>query len=81
MDIIGQNGNEGLHYDVESEPAEEFDDDSKTISDTEVKISSLENQRKKIQRNDSTGKRTAIALNEIDSKIQKLRNEDNTITY
>ena len=81
MNIIGQNGNEGLHYDVESEPAEEFDDDSKTISDTEVKISSLENQRKKIQRNDSTGKRTAIALNEIDSKIQKLRNEDNTITY
>ena len=81
MDIIGQNGNEGLHYDVESEPAEEFDDDSKTISDTEVKIKSLENQIEKINLQDNSGKKASIAIADINNQIQKLRNEDNTITY
>ena len=81
MDIIGQNGNEGLHYDVESEPAEEFDDDSKTINDTESKLSLLLKEKEKIIRNDSTGKRTSTAINNINKKIQKLKDEDNTITY
>ena len=81
MDIIGQNGNEGLHYDVESEPAEEFDDDSKTISDTEVKIKSLENQIEKINLQDNSGKKASIAIADINNQIQKLRDEDNTITY
>ena len=81
MDIIGQNGNEGLHYDVESEPAEEFDDDSKTISDTEVKIQSLENQIDRINLQDNSGKKASIAIADINNQIQKLRNEDNTITY
>jgi hypothetical protein len=81
MDIIGQNGNEGLHYDVESEPSEEFDDDSKTISDTEVKIQSLENQIDRINLQDNSGKKASIAIADINNQIQKLRNEDNTITY
>jgi hypothetical protein len=83
MRVIGQNGNEGLHYrdEIESEPAEEFDDDSKTISDTQVKLSSLLNEKEKIVRNDSTGRRTSEALANIDKQIKKLKDEDNTITY
>ncbi len=79
--IIGQNGNEGLHYDVESEPAEEFDDDSKTISDTEIKIQNLLKEKEKIIKNDSTVRRTEEGINKINAQIQKLRDEDNTITY
>ena len=64
MDIIGQNGNEGLHY-----------------GDKENKIQELENKIKKINRQDSAGKKKSIAINEINSQIQKLKDEDNTITY
>ena len=81
MDIIGQNGNEGLHYDVESEPAEEFDDESKTINDNETQIQVLKKQIDKINLQDNTGKKASIAINSINSQIQKLRDEDNTITY
>jgi len=81
MDIIGQNGNEGLHYDVESEPAEEFDDDSQTIKDNSKQIQQLEKQKEKIKKNDSTGKRTSMAINNINKRIKKLKDRDNTITY
>ena len=81
MNIIGQNGNEGLHYDVESEPAEEFDDESKTINDNETQIQILKKQIDKINLQDNTGKKASIAINSINSQIQKLRDEDNTITY
>ena len=81
MDIIGQNGNEGLHYNVESEPAEEFDDESKTIKDNEAQIQVLKRQSEKIKRNDSTGRRTSEALDDINNQIKKLRDEDNIITY
>jgi len=83
MRVISQNGNDGLHYrdEIESEPAEEFDDDSKTISDTEAQIEQLEKQIDKINLQDNTGKKASIAIADITKQIQKLRDEDNTITY
>jgi hypothetical protein len=83
MRVISQNGNDGLHYrdEIESEPAEEFDDDSKTINDTEVQIRQLEKQIDKINLQDNTGKKASIAIADITKQIQKLRDEDNTITY
>ena len=83
MRVISQNGNDGLHYrdEIESEPAEEFDDDSKTISDTEAQIQTLEKQIDKINLQDNTGKKASIAIADITQQIQKLRDEDNTITY
>ena len=83
MRVISQNGNDGLHYrdEIESEPAEEFDDDSKTINDTEIKIQNLLKEKKKIIKNDSTVRRTEEGISRIDAQIQKLKDEDNTITY
>ena len=83
MRVISQNGNDGLHYrdEIESEPAEDFDDDSQTVTDTKNMIKELENQKERIIRNDSTAKRTEENLKVINNKIQKLRDEDNTITY
>ena len=66
---------------IEKEPPVDFDDDSETISDIEAKIKQLEYQKQKIKRNDSTGRRTSEALADIDKQINKLRDEDNTITY
>ena len=83
MRVISQNGNDGLHYrdEIESEPAEEFDDDSKTISDTEAQIQTLKKQIDKINLQDNTGKKASIAIADITQQIQKLKDEDNTITY
>ena len=83
MRVISQNGNDGLHYrdEIESEPAEDFDDDSQTVIDTKNMIKELEKQKERIVRNDSTAKRTEENLKVINNKIQKLRDEDNTITY
>ena len=83
MRVISQNGNDGLHYrdEIESEPAEEFDDDSKTISDTEAQIQTLEKQIDKINLQDNTGKKASIAIDNITKQIKKLKDEDNTITY
>ena len=69
MNIIGQNGNEGLHYEKEKKPK------------NEAKIKSLQHQISKIEKNDSTGKSTSQAVAKIQSQIQKLKDEDNTITY
>ena len=79
VNIIGQNGNDGLHYKVESEPAVEFDDEP--LSEKEQKILFLEKEVEKVKRNDSTGKRKQIAISNLESQIQKLKDEDNTITY
>jgi cellobiose-specific phosphotransferase system component IIA len=83
MRVISQNGNDRLHYrdEIESEPAEEFDDDSQTINEKEEQIKKLEKLKQKTIKNDSTGKRTSEALANIDQQIKKLRDEDNTITY
>ena len=83
MRVISQNGNDGLHYrdEIESEPAEEFDDDSKTISDTEAQIQTLKKQIDKINLQDNTGKKASIAIDNITKQIEKLRDEDNIITY
>jgi hypothetical protein len=66
---------------IEKEPPVDFDDDSQTIKDNSKQIQQLEFQKQKIQRNDSTGRRTSEALANINKQIQKLRDEDNTITY
>ena len=66
---------------IEKEPAEEFDDDSKTINDNSKQIQQLEAQKAKIQRNGGTAKRVGDALVQVDRQIQKLKDEDNTITY
>ena len=79
IDIIGQNGNDGLHYEVESEPAVEFDDEP--LSEKEQKILSLEEEIKKVKRNDSTGKRKQVAVSNLEKQIKTLRDEDNQITY
>ena len=83
MRVISQNGNDGLHYrdEIESEPAEEFDDDSQTVVDNSKQIQQLEYQKQKILRNDSTGRSTSEAIANISTQIQKLKDEDNTITY
>ena len=83
MRVISQNGNDGLHYrdEIESDPAEEFDDDSQTINDNSKQIQQLEYQKQKIKRNDSTGRSTSEAIANISKEIQKLKDEDNTITY
>ena len=62
---------------IESEPAEEFDDDSQTINEKEEQIKKLEEEAKKME-NRPFYKNT---YNSIKSKIKKLRDEDNTITY
>jgi len=66
---------------IEKEPLVDFDDDSETISDTEVKIKQLESQKTKIQRNGGTAKKVGDALAQVNKKIKKLKDEDNTITY
>ena len=65
MDIIGQNGNEGLHYEEEQKP------------NNREKIEKLEKEAAKminrpLYRN---------AYNKVKNQIQKLKDEDNTITY
>ena len=62
MDIIGQNGNEGLHYEKEQR---------------EKEIEKLEKEAKKM----SNRPLFAPALDKVNKKIQKLKDEDNTITY
>ena len=66
---------------IEKEPPVNFDDDSQTINDTEVKIKKLEAQKAKIKRNGGTAKRVGDALAQVNKQIKKLRDEDNTITY
>ncbi len=47
----------------------------------DIKIQQLQEERERIIRNDSTVKRTEEGVKNIDNQIQKLRDEDNTITY
>ena len=70
-----------LEEEIKSEPAEEFDDDSKTINDTEVQIRQLKKQIDKINLQDNTGKKSSTAIADITKQIKKLKDEDNTITY
>ena len=69
MDIIGQNGNEGLHY------------EEKQKQDNKKKIDELILEQQKIKRNGGSSRKVEQALNDIKKKIKKLRDEDNTITY
>ena len=74
--------NEGLNncsyenYDISS-ISELFE----VINDTEIKIQNLLKEKKKIIENDSTVRRTEEGISRIDAQIQKLKDEDNTITY
>ena len=69
MDIIGQNGNEGLHY------------EEKQKQDNKKKIDELILEQQKIKRNGGSSRKVEQALNNIKKRIKKLRDEDNTITY
>ena len=62
---------------IESEPAEEFDDDSQIINEKEEKIKKLEEEAAKMK-NRPLFKN---AYNKVKNQINKLRDEDNTITY
>ena len=69
MNIIGQNGNEGLHYEEEKK------------SKNESQIKSLEKEIDKISKQDTTGKKATVAIENLNAQIKKLRDEDNIITY
>lgn len=62
---------------IESEPAEEFDDDSQTINEKKDQIEKLEKEAKKME-NRPLYKN---AYNKVKDKIKKLKDEDNIITY
>ena len=62
---------------IEKEPPVEFDDDSQTIGEKEEQIKKLEAEAKKME-NRPFYKNT---YNNIKSQIQKLKDEDNQITY
>ena len=57
------------------------EEEKKTIPSNEKQIQQLEEEKQRIIRNDSTAKRTAEGVAKIDAQIQKLRDEDNQITY
>jgi hypothetical protein len=62
---------------IESEPSEEFDDDSQTINEKEEQIKKLEQEAAKmVNRPLYRG-----AYDKIKNQIKKLKDEDNTITY
>ena len=62
---------------IESEPPEEFDDDSQTINEKEEQIKKLEQEAAKmVNRPLYRG-----AYDKIKNQIKKLKDEDNTITY
>jgi len=62
---------------IEKEPAEEFDDDSQTVNEKEEQIQKLEEEAAKMKNRPLY----RVAYNNIKNKIQKLKDEDNTITY
>ena len=65
MNIIGQNGNEGLHYEEEQKP------------NNREKIEKLEKEAAKMINRPLY----RSAYNKVKNQIQKLKDEDNTITY
>ena len=75
INIIGQNGNDGLHYKEEKKVEEP------TPSKNESQIKALEKQISKINSQDTTGKKSSIAIANLKAQIKKLRDEDNIITY
>ena len=62
---------------IESEPPEEFDDDSQIINEKEEKIEKLEEEAAKMENRPFYKN----AYNTIKNKIKKLKDEDNQITY
>jgi hypothetical protein len=91
MDIIGQNGNEGEHYDSltqeELAPQQEFDildlnkdgivdDEERAIA--ESKINTIENE---LQNTSLSGWRANKMRQEAEELRQKISNNDNTINY
>lgn len=62
---------------IEKEPAEEFDDDSQTVNEKEEQIQKLEEEASKMKNRPLY----RVAYNNVKNKIQKLKDEDNTITY
>ena len=89
MNVIGQNGNDGLHYrdEIESDPITK----PPTVK-INPSISKLESEISNIQNKENTGNKSSreylqniqnseIAISNLKNKIKKLKDEDNTITY
>ena len=89
MNVIGQNGNDGLHYrdEIESDPITK----PPTVK-INPSISKLESEISNIQNKENTGNKSTreylqniqnskIAISNLKNKIKKLKDEDNTITY
>ena len=55
--------------------------DLNKVKDNESQIHLLEKQKNKIIRSDTSSKKSSQALINLDSQINKLRDEDNQITY
>ncbi len=72
-------------YDIEDLIEEEIPHNPQEVEEStpsnNTQIQTLLQERERIIRNDSTVKRTEEGIKRIDSQIQKLRDEDNTITY
>jgi hypothetical protein len=80
-DIIGKEEEEEESVDPENKESQDSKlDDIKEVN-RRNRIKELEEEREKAIRNDSTSKRTAENLERINQQIQKIRDEDNTITY
>ena len=82
--IVEKEEDEEKAEEEDEEKAEEEDEEKAKETTTSIKneIKILQEQRKKIIRNDSTAKRTAVNLEKIDNQIKKLRDDDDkTITY
>jgi hypothetical protein len=75
INIIGQNGNDGLHYEEE----EKLEEPKHSPNEDKIKV--LQKEIQKINSQDTTEKKSSIAIANLNSQIKKLRDEDNTITY
>jgi len=83
-EVVEIDGAEGMEVELSVPEGKEFNtpyDIDDLASNNEEKIKELENSKKRAIQNDSTTKRTAEEISKIDAEIQKLRDEDNTITY
>lgn len=82
VDIIGQNGNEGLHYEekeITLSPPKQKNNNSQ-ITQLEEKIKTIK-QNYKTNSTTEKGQKTSSLIKDLNAQIKKLRDEDNTITY
>lgn len=81
-DIIGKEEEEEEEsIDPEDKEPQDIKPDNVKELNRRNRIKELEEEKERAIRNDSTSKRTAENLERINQQIQKIRDEDNTITY